>query len=40
MNFRREISIRSDYYFLCIGQFLKKLDEMGMPYKGAVLEKR
>ncbi len=36
---RRDISIRSDYYFLCIGQFLKKLDEVGIPYKGALLEK-
>ena len=36
---RRDISIRSDYYFLCIGQFLKKLDEMGIPYQGALLEK-
>jgi len=31
--------INSDYYFLCIGHFLKKLDEMGIPYKGALLEK-
>jgi len=36
---RRDISMRSDYCFLSIGQFLKKLDEMGIPYKGALLEK-
>jgi len=36
---RRDISIRSDYYFLSIGQFLKRLDEIGIPYKGTLIEK-
>ena len=36
---RQDISSRSNYYFLSIGQFLKKLDEMAIPYKGALVEK-
>lgn len=36
---RQDISVRSDYYFLSIGHFLMKLDEMGIPYDGALLEK-